>query len=118
MRSALASWSAVPASPLRPRSLRRPPSSASPKRPDASEKPHRGRTPGTVALKYRRQSSVREEGGTLVYETVDTNPVIAKKKEKHVEVCLRQAKRRNKSDDTSPVTDFGGSMRLDTNGRG
>lgn len=40
-----------------------------PKRPDASEKPHRGRTPGTVALKYRRQSSVREEGGTLVYET-------------------------------------------------
>lgn len=56
-----------------------------PKRPDASEKPHRGRTPGTVALKYRRQSSVREEGGTLVYETVDTNPVIAKKKEKHVE---------------------------------
>ena len=89
-----------------------------PKRPDASEKPHRGRTPGTVALKYRRQSSVREEGGTLVYETVDTNPVIAKKKEKHVEVCLRQPKRRNKSDDTSPVTDFGGSMRLDTNGRG
>ena len=88
-----------------------------PKRPDASEKPHRGRTPGTVALKYRRQSSVREEGGTLVYETVDTNPVIAKKKEKHVEVCLRQPKRRNKSDDTSPVTDFGGSMRLDTNGR-
>lgn len=73
---------------------------------------------GTVALKYRRQSSVREEGGTLVYETVDTNPVIAKKKEKHVEVCLRQPKRRNKSDDTSPVTDFGGSMRLDTNGRG
>ena len=65
-----------------------------------------------------RQSSVREEGGTLVYETVDTNPVIAKKKEKHVEVCLRQPKRRNKSDDTSPVTDFGGSMRLDTNGRG
>jgi len=64
---------------------------------------------------------VREEGGTLVYETVDTNPVIAKKKEKHVEVCLRQPKRRNKcnkSDDTSPVTDFGGSMRLDTNGRG
>ena len=89
-----------------------------PKRPDASEKPHRGRTPGTVALKYRRQSSVREEGGTLVYETVDTNPVIAKKKEKHVEVCLRQPKRRNKSDDTSPVTDFGGSMRLDTNARG
>ena len=39
-------------------------------------------------------------------------------KEKHVEVCLRQPKRRNKSDDTSPVTDFGGSMRLDTNGRG
>ena len=71
----------------------------------------------TVALKYRRQSSVREEGGTLVYETVDTNPVIAKKKEKHVEVCLRQPKRRNKSDDTSPVTDFGGSMRLDTNSR-
>lgn len=89
-----------------------------PKLPDASEKSHRGRTPGTVALKYRRQSSVREEGGTLVYETVDTNPVIAKKKEKHVEVCLRQPKRRNKSDDTSPVTDFGGSMRLDTNGRG
>lgn len=27
------------------------------------------------------------------------------------------AQRRNKSDDTSPVTDFGGSMRLDTNGR-
>ena len=67
-----------------------------PKRPDASEKPHRGRTPGTVALKYRRQSSVREEGGTLVYETVDTNPVIAKKKEKHVEVCLRQPKRRDR----------------------
>lgn len=61
---------------------------------------------------------MREEGGTLVYETVDTNPVIAKKKEKHVEVRLRQAKRRNKSDATSPVTDFGGSMRLDTNGRG
>lgn len=60
---------------------------------------------------------MREEGGTLVYETVDTNPVIAKKKEKHVEVRLRQTKRRNKSDDTSPVTDFGGSMRLDTNGR-
>lgn len=88
-----------------------------PKRSGTSEKSHRGRTPGTVALKYRRQSSVREEGGTLVYETVDTDPVLAKKKEKLVDVRLRQTKRRRKSDEASRVTDFGGSMRLDTNGR-
>lgn len=65
-----------------------------PKHPETPEKAHRGRTPGTVALKYRRQSSVREEGGTLVYETIDTSPVITKKKEDYVDVHLRQTKRR------------------------
>lgn len=62
---------------------------------DDSDKPHRGRTPGSIALKYRRMSSVKDEDGSMLFETTEEEPP-APKREERIEVNLRQAKRRAK----------------------
>lgn len=64
------------------------------------DKPHRGRTPGSIALKYRRMASVKDEDGSVLFETPEEEAP-AEKPVERVEVHLRQVKRRAKAGEAS-----------------